>query len=499
MALKTKTMNTKGILAYLEKPDNFARVEHAYPDMDIDIAIDLLHDPSHQLNADVKAFLNDAIAHVSQQNKLNKEAIAPTRAKADFSKTKISTKRWLAIQSARLAVAIVKHGGRAAIEKIPNAAIGLTAASMLLGNIPDADPNYAVNQLCNSTAYNLCITPETIATMKHDDQLVLTSMIQTSTSQNERDAISAIATASAQTGVDFTFMLVFAQLESSLGKQLSTPGSTAEGIFQYVEGTWLESFKKHAADFDPAYAAMAESIYFDSQNGTFETDPAELRADILSLRIDNPELHSYINGQDMQNRDPMVLSASLDALQPKSPQQSFMRAAESGGVEIAASIGLKFYNDFLEELGRESEYDRENISREQRRDTVIRLATVAYLDHFLGETGARRFMSVYEDTNSDLRNRPVGELTGRDTPPISQWAIDANPGIFHGGDQTSVQVYSTIETRVEAALELIENRMDVAKTIQSNIIITNDTMATIAPDQSKRPEARPSEIQLARN
>jgi hypothetical protein len=108
-------------------------------------------------------------------------------------------------------------------------------------------------------------------------------------------------------------------------------------------------------------------------------------------------------------------------------------------------------------------------------------------------------MSVYEDTNSDLRNRPVGELTGRDTPPISQWAIDANPGIFHGGDQTSVQVYSTIETRVEAALELIENRMDVAKTIQSNIIITNDTMATIAPDQSKRPEARPSEIQLARN
>ena len=514
MKAKTQMLDTNGIIKYLEKPDNFTRVERAYPDVDIDVALDLLRLEHHELNADVHAFLNEAIDAVSKNKKPKRQPkksankkIAKPSAKSDFAKTKISKKKWLAIQSARLGLSLVKFTGRAVIEKIPAATAGLTAAALLLGNLPDTDPNFATNQLCNNGSHSICASPDTIATMDHNDQKLLTAMMQTSTSEAEQSAISAIATASARTDVDFTFMLVFAQLESSLGKNLSTDGSTAMGIFQYVEGTWLESFKKHAVDFDTAYTDLADSIYFDSEDATYKTNPAELRDDILALRIDNPELHSFVNARDMQARDKMVLQTSLNALSPPSLQETFMQTAKTHGVEVGAAVAMKFYNDLRGEFGLETEQDRINQNASERRDTIVRLATYAYLDHFLGETGARRFLSVYEDTDSDLRHTPVGDLVGRDTPPISQWAIDANPGIFHDGDQTSVQVYKTIEIRVDAALQLIETRMGMAHNQSTPPAQTTDqtdnmVASTIEMETSKRPRARPkglSPTQLAQN
>lgn len=55
----------------------------------------------------------------------------------------------------------------------------------------------------------------------------------------------AIANASRSTGVDFAYLLNTAKRESSLNPQAKSNSSSAAGLFQFVEQTWLGVVKKH--------------------------------------------------------------------------------------------------------------------------------------------------------------------------------------------------------------------------------------------------------------
>lgn len=66
---------------------------------------------------------------------------------------------------------------------------------------------------------------------------------------------SAIARAADRTGTDFRYLLAQAQLESSLDPTSRASTSSAAGLYQFTEGTWLETLDRHGARHGLGWAA----------------------------------------------------------------------------------------------------------------------------------------------------------------------------------------------------------------------------------------------------
>jgi len=96
----------------------------------------------------------------------------------------------------------------------------------------------------------------------------------------------AIASAARSTSVDFDFLLAQAQIESSMNPQAKAPSSSATGLYQFIESTWLAVMKRHGPRF--GLGAVADQIALGRGGSARIGDPAARRA-ILDLRED-PEI-----------------------------------------------------------------------------------------------------------------------------------------------------------------------------------------------------------------
>jgi len=104
---------------------------------------------------------------------------------------------------------------------------------------------------------------------------------------------AALKDASARTGVDFTYLLEKATVESSLRPDAEAKTSSATGLFQFIETTWLNVVKEHG----PAYGLHNEAAAITrSEDGTPQVADPRMRAHILSLRKD-PYLSSVMVGE----------------------------------------------------------------------------------------------------------------------------------------------------------------------------------------------------------
>ncbi len=145
--------------------------------------------------------------------------------------------------------------------------------------------------------------------------------------------MDAIRDASKRSGVDFRFMLAKAQTESSFDPGAKARTSSASGLYQFIESTWLNTVRQHGAKHGLGqYAAQIE----DDFGGGPKVRDAAARKTILDLRFDP-------------------------------------RAASSMAAEFARSN----YNQLENALG-------SGVN-----------ATDLYLAHFLGAGGATRFLASY--------------------------------------------------------------------------------------------------------
>jgi hypothetical protein len=150
-----------------------------------------------------------------------------------------------------------------------------------------------------------------------------------------RDRVrGAIQLASARTGVDFTYLLNQARIESGLNPNAKARTSSATGLFQFIEQTWLATVKKHGAAHGLGWAA--DAIGRSPTGRLVVSDPGARRA-ILDLR-----------------RDPEAASAM--AAEFAADNQAYLEAR----------------------LGRPAD------------------ATDLYMAHFLGPAGAARFLSAHD-------------------------------------------------------------------------------------------------------
>ena len=103
----------------------------------------------------------------------------------------------------------------------------------------------------------------------------------------------AIEHASRTTGVDFGFLMRTAKRESGYNPQAKAGTSSAAGLFQFVEQTWLGTLKRHGAKYGYArYAGLIEQ----GGDGRYRVTGAEARKAVMDLRLD-PRAASLMAGE----------------------------------------------------------------------------------------------------------------------------------------------------------------------------------------------------------
>lgn len=131
-----------------------------------------------------------------------------------------------------------------------------------------------------------------------------------------QDAVhAAIRRAADATGVNFSLLVETARRESALNPNARASTSSASGLFQFIESTWLDMVRRHGADH--GLGAQATAL----QSGA----NAETRRDILALRSD-PELSARMAGELAREN-----ATTLEARLGRSPNAGELYAAHVMG------------------------------------------------------------------------------------------------------------------------------------------------------------------------
>lgn len=110
----------------------------------------------------------------------------------------------------------------------------------------------------------------------------------------------AIKVASARTGVDFSYLLNKASQESGFDPNAKASTSSATGLFQFVEQTWLRMVKNYGAEF--GLGDYADKIQIDS-SGVAHVSDSKTKHAILAMRKD-PQLSANMAAElDNENKD----------------------------------------------------------------------------------------------------------------------------------------------------------------------------------------------------
>ena len=95
---------------------------------------------------------------------------------------------------------------------------------------------------------------------------------------------AAIQRASSATGVDFGFLMHAARRESSFNPNARARTSSAAGLFQFTDQTWLSTLKQHGAKY--GYARYADLIQPGGGGRYYVPGGHEARATVMDLRLD---------------------------------------------------------------------------------------------------------------------------------------------------------------------------------------------------------------------
>ena len=135
---------------------------------------------------------------------------------------------------------------------------------------------------------------------------------------------TAIAGASRATGVDFSYLLGQARLESSLNPNARAGTSSAAGLYQFTGGTWLATLERHGAAHGFGWASGAIS-------GGRVRDPA-MRQQIMALRYD-PGASALMAGELANDN-----SAHLTAVLGRAPDPAELYLAHFLGADGAGKF-----------------------------------------------------------------------------------------------------------------------------------------------------------------
>ena len=109
---------------------------------------------------------------------------------------------------------------------------------------------------------------------------------------NTTTVTGAIRQAARMTGADFQYLLATAQVESNLNPNAQAPTSSARGLFQFTEQTWLATLKEQGTAL--GYGPYANFISRQPSGDYWVSDP-RMSGAVMNLRSD-PTANSLMAG-----------------------------------------------------------------------------------------------------------------------------------------------------------------------------------------------------------
>jgi hypothetical protein len=114
----------------------------------------------------------------------------------------------------------------------------------------------------------------------------------------------AIRQAAQSTGISFEYLLTTAQIESNMNPSAQASTSSAKGLYQFIDQTWLGTMKQDGAALGLGHYADAISR---SSDGHYDVSDSSMRAAILRLRND-PQASAMLAGALTRNNSALVSS-----------------------------------------------------------------------------------------------------------------------------------------------------------------------------------------------
>ena len=215
---------------------------------------------------------------------------------------------------------------------------------------------------------------------------------------------SAIQRASAKTGVDFTYLLGQAQVESSLRPDAKAATSSASGLYQFIDQSWLSTVKKHGAEHGLGWAADAIS----QSGGRYSVSDGATRSAILKLR-ENPDVASMMAAE--------YASDNKDAL-----QSTLGREVGGADLYMAHFLGVGGAKKFLTALE-----NNPGTAAAQ----LFPAAASSNRNIFFGEGGRARSVSeIYDRFSAKLQKGAQIAAGGNALPPIAAPGKNSGDGAF---------------------------------------------------------------------
>jgi len=139
----------------------------------------------------------------------------------------------------------------------------------------------------------------------------------------------AIKLGSKLTGASFEYMLSTAKMESDFNPSAGASTSSAHGLYQFIDQTWLGTVKEAGAQL--GYGGYADAITRTS-SGSYTVDDPTMKRSIMKLR-DDPQAASAMAGALTQSN-----SFKLTGLLGRRPSDSELYMAHFMGVGGAAKL-----------------------------------------------------------------------------------------------------------------------------------------------------------------
>lgn len=143
------------------------------------------------------------------------------------------------------------------------------------------------------------------------------------------DVRAAIGQAAQRTGVNFSYLLAQAKSESGLNPNAKASSSTATGLYQFLDQSWLGVVKAHGAEHGYSWAADAITP---RRGGGFNVDP-QARDAVFALR--------------QQAGPSALMAASYASDNAQSLSQSLGREVNGTDLYFAHFLGLGGATKFL--------------------------------------------------------------------------------------------------------------------------------------------------------
>lgn len=155
------------------------------------------------------------------------------------------------------------------------------------------------------------------------------TQVQNPASTTASPVRAAIANASRATGMDFSFLMSTAVRESSLNPMAEASTSSAAGLFQFLDQTWLTTVKRHGARHGMGAEARMIEIGADGQA---RVDDPQARRAILNMRFD-PEMSARMAAEFANDN-----ADQLRVRTGREPQAGDLYAAHFLGVAGASQL-----------------------------------------------------------------------------------------------------------------------------------------------------------------